>query len=92
MWPLGGGKCGKGGEMYKERGKCNIEPRIEFPDPKFVTLDTPNGPSTKFLKKCLKNAGKIQACMPKIREISLKTKSEGTSPPHPLYGNVDIPL
>ena len=25
-----------------------------------MTLDTPHGPITKFLKKCLKNAGKIE--------------------------------
>ena len=28
--------------------------------------------------------------MQKVREKSLETKSE--APPHPLYGNVDIPL
>ena len=33
----------------------------------------------------------FQACMQKIREKSLKTKS-GAPPPHPLCGNVDIPL
>ena len=43
LWPLGGGK------WYKERGKCIIESRIEFPDPMFMTLDTPHRPNAKFL-------------------------------------------
>ena len=35
LWSLGGRKCGKrGGELYKEKGKCNIEFRIEFTVPK----------------------------------------------------------
>ena len=35
--------------------------RIEFPDPMFMTLDTPHGPNDKFLKKFfLENAGKIR--------------------------------
>ena len=50
---LGGRKCEKGGGLYKEKGKCNIESRIEFTVPKLVSLDTPHGPITKFLKKCL---------------------------------------
>ena len=52
----------KGGEWYMERGKCNKESRIEFPDPILMTLDTPrpHEPNTTFLKKCLKNAGKIR--------------------------------
>ena len=60
-----------------------------------MTLDTPHGPITKFLKKCPKNAGKMRGkiifsplwCLiqkldhnsglhAKIREKSLKTKSE----------------
>ena len=49
-----------GGKWYKERGKCIIKSRIEFPDLILMTLDTPHGPITKFLKKCLKNAGKIE--------------------------------
>ena len=49
----------RGRKWYKERGKWIIESRIEFPDPMFMTLDTPHGPNTKFLKKILKNAGKI---------------------------------
>ena len=48
----------KAGKWYKERKKCIIKSRIEFPDPMLMTLDTPHGPNTKFLKKCLKNAGK----------------------------------
>ena len=48
----------RGGKSYKERGKCDS--RIEFPDPILMTLDTPHGPNTKFLKKCLKNAGNIR--------------------------------
>ena len=48
----------KEGEVYKEKGKCNIESRIEFTVPKLVSLDTPHGPITKFLKKSLENAGK----------------------------------
>ena len=55
-----GGKCGKGGEWYKDRGKCIKKSRIEFPDPMLMTLDTPHGPITKFLKKCHKNAGKMR--------------------------------
>ena len=50
----------KAGKWYKERKKCIIKSRIEFPDPMLMTLDTPHGPNTKFLKKCLKNAGKIK--------------------------------
>ena len=50
----------KGEEWYKERGKYIIKSRIEFPDQMLMTLDTPHGPNTKFLKKCLKNAGKIK--------------------------------
>ena len=46
------------GGWYKERGKCIIEARIKFPDPMFMILDIPHRPNTKFLKKCLKNAGK----------------------------------
>ena len=42
----------EGGKWYKERGKCIIESRIEFPDPMFMTLDTPHRPiMQKFLKK-----------------------------------------
>jgi len=47
-------------KWYKERGKCIIESRIEFPDPILMTLDTSHGPITKFLKKCPKNAGKMR--------------------------------
>ena len=32
-----GGKCGKGGKWYKERGKCIIKSRIEFPHPMLMT-------------------------------------------------------
>ena len=28
--------------------------------PMLMTLDTPNGPNTQFLKKCPKNAGKVK--------------------------------
>ena len=37
--------------MVLENGKWIIESRIEFPDPMFMTLDTPHGPNAKFLKK-----------------------------------------
>ena len=57
---LEGENAGKGREWYKERGKWIIESRIEFPDPILMTLDTPHGPITKFLKKCPKNAGKMR--------------------------------
>ena len=49
----------RGGGRYKESGKCIVKSRNEFPDLILMTLDTPHGPITKFLKKCLKNAGKI---------------------------------
>ena len=49
-----------GGEWYKERGKCNIEARIDFTVPKLVSLDTPYGLITKLLEKCLKNVRKIR--------------------------------
>ena len=44
----------RGRKWYKERGKCIIESRIKFPDLTLMTLDTPHGPITKFLKKCPK--------------------------------------
>ena len=47
-------------KWYKERGKCIIESRIEFPDPIFMISDTSHEPITKFLKKCPKNAGKMR--------------------------------
>ena len=50
----------KWGEWCKERRKCNIESKIEFTVTKLVTFHTPHGPNTKFLKKCLKNSGKIK--------------------------------
>ena len=43
-----------GGGLYKEKGKCNKESRIEFTVPKLVSLDTPHGRIRKFLKNCLK--------------------------------------
>ena len=49
----------RGRKWYKERGKWIVQSRIEFPDPMLMTLDTPHGPITKFLKKCPKNEGKI---------------------------------
>ena len=75
----------------------------------FMILDTPHGRNTKFLKKCLKNAGKIKGkiifsplwfLIKKLdhnsglhaknqRDI---TKNKVRTPPHPLYGYVDIPL
>ena len=73
-----------------------------------MTLDTPHGPITKFLKKCLKNAGKIEGgnyfsplwCM--IQKLDhnsgLHAKNQReiskneVRSPPPLYGNVDIPL
>ena len=78
---------------------------LSFPNPMLMTFDTPHGPNTKFLKKCLKNAGKI--IFPPLwflikkldhnsglhaknqRDIS---KNKVRKPPPPLYGNVDIPL
>ena len=45
-------------KWYKERGKCIIESRIEFPDPILMTLDTSHGPITKFLKKITGKCGK----------------------------------
>ena len=103
---LEGENAGKGGKWYKERGKWIIESRIEFPDPILMTLDTSYGPITKFLKKCprenegenyffptlvfdSKTRSQFRPACKKIREKSLKTKSGA---PHPLYGNVDIPL
>ena len=44
----------------RERGKWIIESRIEFPDPMFISLDTPHGPNAKFLKKLSENAGEIR--------------------------------
>ena len=44
--------AGKGGGLYKERRKCILMSRIEFPDPKLVK--TPHMDITKFLKKCPK--------------------------------------
>ena len=44
----------KEGEVYKEKGKYNIESRIEFTVPKLGILDTPHGPITKFLKNVRK--------------------------------------
>ena len=49
----------RGGGWYKDRGKCIKDSRIKFPDPMLMTLDTPHGRITKFLKKCPKNAGKM---------------------------------
>ena len=54
LLPFGGGKCGNGeGEWYKERGKCIIESRIEFPDLILMTLDI-----KKFFKKMFEKCGK----------------------------------
>ena len=86
LWSLGGRKCGKrgGGGLYKEKGKCNKESRIEFTVPKLVSLDTPHGLITKFLKKGLKHIllfdSKLDhnlALHAKIRETFLVIKSEG---------------
>ena len=77
LWPLGRRKCGIGGKWYKERGKCIIESRIEFPNAMLMTLDTPHGPNTKFLKKCLKNAGKIkEKIFPPLWFLIKKTRSQ----------------
>jgi len=46
------------GKLYKEKGKCNIESRIEFTVPKLVSLETPHGPITKFLKNVRKRREK----------------------------------
>ena len=59
----------KRGEWCKEKGECNIESKIDFTVPKLVTLHTPHGPNTKFLIKCLKNAGKIKG---KLKIINYK--------------------
>ena len=48
----------KGRKWYKERGKWVKESRIEFPNQMLMTLDTPHGSITKFLKNGSKNAGK----------------------------------
>ena len=49
----------RGMKWYKERGKWIIVSRIEFPNPMFMTLDTPHGPNAKFLKTMPgKNQGK----------------------------------
>ena len=50
----------KGGELYKEKGKCNIESKIKFTIPKLMSLDTPHGPITKVLKKMTGKCGKNQ--------------------------------
>ena len=56
-----GENAGKGGgKWYKERGKWIIKSRIEFPDPMFMTLDTPHGPNAKFLKTMTRKCRKIQ--------------------------------
>ena len=55
---LEGENVGKGGEWYKDMGKWIKMSRIEFPDPMLMTLDTPQGPITKFLKRCQKNERK----------------------------------
>ena len=57
---LEGENAGKGGGWYKDWGKCIKESRIKFPDPMLMTLDTPHGRITKFLKKCPKNVGKMR--------------------------------
>ena len=72
----------------------NALSRIEFPDQILMTLDSPHGPNTKFLRKCLKfliqklnhNSG-LHA--KNQREIS---KNKVRRPPsHPLYGNIYSP-
>ena len=72
------GKCEKGGERYKDRGKCIKESRIEFPDPMLMTLETQLGPITKFLKKCPKNAGKMKGkiIFPPFWYLIQKTRSQ----------------
>ena len=50
----------RGREWNKERGKCIIESRIEFPDPILMTLDTYHGHITKFFKKFPKKAGQMR--------------------------------
>ena len=69
---------GKGeGRVYGE-GEMILEFRIDFPDPKLVTFDTPrpHGPNTKYLK------------MPMPKKIS-KNKVRKLHPPTPnhLYTN-----
>ena len=49
----------RGRKWYKERGKWIIESRIEFPDPMFMILDTPQGPNAKFLKMREKSGEKL---------------------------------
>ena len=60
LWFLGGKYTGKGEMVYGE-GEMQYRVKIEFTDPKlvsldpmFMTLDTPHGPNAKFLKKCPK--------------------------------------
>ena len=60
LCPFGGGNAERGGGWYKDWGKCIKESRIKFPDPMLMTLDTPHGRITKFLKKCPKNVGKMR--------------------------------
>jgi len=73
-----------------------------------MTLDTPHGPITKFLKKCPKNAGKMRGkiifspfwCLiqklnhnPGLHAKNQREISKNqVKKPPPLYGNVDIPL
>ena len=70
----------KGRKWYKERGKCIIESRIEFPYPILMTLDRGKisgkisfSPLWVLIKKLDRNSG-LHA---KIREKSLVIKSEG---------------
>ena len=74
--------AGKGGGWYKERGKCNIKSRIEFPDPMFIILDTPHGPNAKFfLKKYWKMRVKSRENLFFTQfHFDSKTKSQFRSP------------
>ena len=61
LWFLGGKYTGKGEMVYGE-GEMQYRVKIEFTDPKLVSLDPSLGPITKFLKnvqKCGKNIEKI---------------------------------
>ena len=61
LWFLGGKYTGKGEMVYGE-GEMQYRVKIEFTDPKLVSLDPSLGPITKFLKnvqKCGKNIEKL---------------------------------
>ena len=46
---------GRGGNGIRRGGNALFSPELGFPNLIFMTLDTPHGPITKFLKNCAKN-------------------------------------